>query len=224
MRVASGKIPSLVVPQRLGAFRWWSSLKTLCTRVKLARVECWRVIRSAAARGGADIFEGGPGARPCQFHLAAILLIVYLHQAFPDSVDAFDSPDPQPEVIYYRVPVQKLPKTLPHIAPAGPGGHPLNGPVRERPAAPGSSTSQGVLTIVSKPAHPDNFHQTIIQPSSPPELKITADLKLPNIILGKPIDAPKAPLQFNPSAAKPTQRDRQTNAEPAPSRHAGEFG
>ena len=80
----------------------------------------------------------------------------------------------------------------------------------------GQYTSQNVLTIVSKPAHPDNSHQTIIQPSSPPELKITTDLRLPNIILGKPIEAPKAPLQFNPSAAKPNQKNRKTNAEPAP--------
>jgi hypothetical protein len=171
--------------------------------------------RSRTGRRG--YFRGRSWSASLAVHAAAIFLIVYLHQQFSDSVDAFNSPEPQPEVIYYRVPVQKLPKTLPHIAPVGPGGHPLTGPVRERPAARGSSTSQGVLTIVSKPAHPDNFHQTIIQPSSPPELKITADLKLPNVILGKPIDAPKAPLQFNPSAAKPTQRERQTNAEPAPS-------
>jgi hypothetical protein len=168
-------------------------------------------------RTGRAYFRGRSLSASLSFHLAAILLIVYLHQAFPEDVDAFDSPEPQPEVIYYRVPLQKLPKTLPHIAPAGPGGHPLNGPLRERAPAPGSSVSRSVLTIVSKPAHPDNFHQTIIQPSSPPELKINVDLKLPNIILGKPIDAPKAPLQFNPSAARPTQRNRQSNAEPAPS-------
>ena len=212
----SGKVPGLVVPRDSGAFRWWSSLKTLATRVKLpaSRFTNYPFRGRIALRG---YFRGRSLTASLSFHLAAILLIVYLHQAFPESVDAFDSPVPQPEVIYYRVPVQKLPKTLPHIAPAGPGGHPLNGLVRERAPAPGSSASRGVLTIVSKPAHPDNFHQTIIQPSSPPELKITADLKLPNIILGKPIEAPKAPLQFNPSAAKPMQRDRQTNAEPAPS-------
>jgi len=150
------------------------------------------------------------------FHVAAILLIVYVRQEFPDSVSAFDSPVSQPEVIYYRVPVRQLPKTLPHIALAGPGGNPLNGTAPAQMPALGSTASQSVLTIVSKPAHPDNSHQTIIQPSSPPELKITADLKLPNIILGKPMEAPKAPLQFNPTASKPTQRDRQINTEAAP--------
>ena len=215
LKSVSGTTPSLVVPGDPGAFRWWSSLKTLCQRVKLTGPRMG--VYPFRGRTGRAYFRGRSLSASLSFHLAAILVIVYLHQAFPEDVDAFDSPEPQPEVIYYRVPLQKLPKTLPHIAPAGPGGHPLNGPVREHPPAPGSSTSQSVLTIVSKPAHPDNFHQTIIQPSSPPELKINVDLKLPNIILGKPIDAPKAPLQFNASAARPTQRDRQSTAEPAPS-------
>ncbi len=216
LRVISWKIPGLVVPQDSGAFRWWSSLRTIFKRVKPSGpLAADYPFRNRAARRG--YFRGRSLVASIAFHCAAILLIVRLHQAFPDSVDAFDSPDSQPEVIYYRVPVQQLPKTLPHIAPAGRGGHPLSGPVPDRPPAPGSSTSRGVLTIVSKPAHPDNYHQTIIQPSSPPELKITVDLKLPNIILGKPIEAPKAPLQFNPSASKPTRRDRQTNADPAPS-------
>jgi len=72
------------------------------------------------SRTGRAYFRGRSLSASLSFHLAAILLIVYLHQAFPEDVDAFDSPEPQPEVIYYRVPLQKLPKTLPHIAPAGP--------------------------------------------------------------------------------------------------------
>ncbi len=216
LRAVSPNIPTMIVPSDSGAFRWWSSLRTLATRVKLpaSRFTTYPFRVRTGRRG---YFRGRSLSASLSFHVAAILLIVYLHQAFPEDVDAFDSPEPQPEVIYYRVPVQKLPKTLPHIAPAGRGGHPLSGMIHDRPAAAGSTSSPSVLNIVSKPAHPDNFHQTIIQPSSPPELKITADLKLPNIILGKPIEAPKAPLQFNANAAKPTQRDRQTNAEPAPS-------
>src|SRR5581483_3573742 len=38
----------------------------------------------------------------------------------------------------------------------------------------------------------------------------------PNIILGKPLEAPKAPLKFDPAAAKPTQKDRQLKADVAP--------
>jgi len=215
LRVLSSKIPTLAVRYESSASRWWSSLGTILKRVKLLDPASGRYpFENRVARR--NYFRGTSLTASLSFHLAAILLIVYMHQAFPESVDASDTLVSQPEVIYYRVPVQKLPKTLPHIAPAGPGGHPLSGPVPDRPPAPGSSASQGVLTIVSKPAHPDNFHQTIIQPSSPPELKITADLKLPNIILGKPIEAPKAPLQFSPTASKPTQKDRRADADPAP--------
>jgi hypothetical protein len=216
LRVLSTKIPSLTVPRDSGAFRWFSSLATLCKPVKLpvSRLSNYP-FRSLTVRRG--YFRGRSWSASLSFHLAAILLIFYLHQAFPENADAFDSQADQPEVIYYRVPVQHLPKTLPHITPAGRGGRPLSGPLQEQAPAPGSSKSQGLLTIVSKPAHPDNFHQTIIQPSSPPELKIKTDLKLPNIILGKPMEAPKVPLQFNASESKPTQRDRQTNAQAAPS-------
>jgi hypothetical protein len=149
-------------------------------------------------------------------HAAAIGLIVFAHEQYSDSVSAFETPIQPNEVIYYRVPVRQLPKTLPHIAPPGPGGNPLTGITPVQAPAAGSTTSQNVLTIVSKPAHPDNNHQTIIQPSSPPELKINVDLKLPNIILGKPLEAPKAPLKFDPTAAKPTQKDRLVKTEAAP--------
>jgi hypothetical protein len=215
LRVLSPRIPGLVVPTDSAAFRWWSSLRALGKRVKLTGSKTGTY--PFRARGTREYFRGRSLTASLSFHAAAILLIVYLHQAFPENVDAFDSPASQPEVIYYRVPLQPLPKSLPHIALPGPGGRPLNGPVREQPATPGSTASQGVLTMLSKLAHPDNFHQTIIQPSSPPDLKITVDLKLPNVILGKPMDAPKAPLQFNPTVSKPTQRDRNTNADPAPS-------
>jgi len=216
LRVVSAKVPGLAVRRDSGAFRWWSSLKTLCQPVKLPGSRLTNYpFRAGTSRR--SYFRGRSLSASLSFHLAAILLIVYAHPSLSGSVDAFDSPPPRPEAIYYRVPVGQLPKTLPHVTPAGAGGHPLNGPVRDRLAAPGSSTSRGVLTFVSKPAHPDNFHQTIIQPSSPPELKITTDLKLPNIIMGKPMEAPKAPLQFNPNASKPAQKDRLTNADPAPS-------
>ena len=219
LQTVGGKTPTFVVPRDSGSFRWWSSLKTVCKPAKLidSHIASYPFRNRRARRG---YFRGRSLSASLIFHSVAILLIVYLHQAFPDSVSAFDDTTPQPEVIYYRVPVRQLPKTLPHISPPGPGGHPLDGAVRERPPALGSSASQSVLTIVSKPARPDNNHQTIIQPSSPPDLKITTDLKLPNIILGKPLDAPKAPLQFNSSAAKPTIVDRKTNTEPAPTVNA----
>ena len=89
----------------------------------------------------------------------------------------------------------------------------MNGSVPGLPAK--GSTAHSVLTIASNPAHPDNTRQTIIQPNSPPELHITSEMKLPNMILVKPLDVPK--LQFNPSASKPSLIDRKITPDAAPS-------
>ncbi len=214
LRVVLSHTPTFAVPEDSGISRWWGSLKAACAPVKVSKRGLAGPLRlPGPAR---PYFRGRSLSMAVAFHLAAILLIIYVHQEFPNSVSAFDSLVSQPEVIYYRVPVRQLPKTLPHIAAAGPGGNPLSGTAPTQMPTPGGTASVNVLTIVSKPAHPDNSHQTIIQPSSPPELKITADLKLPNIILGKPMETPKTPLQFNPMASRPAQRDWQSKAEAAP--------
>lgn len=215
LRFALPRTPAFLVPSDSGFWRWWGSLMALSARVRLSgtRTNTYPLRQQDPKR---TYFRGKSWTMSLAFHAAAILLIVYLHQQFPDSVSAFDSAVVQPEVIYYRVPVQQLPKTLPHIAPSGPGGQPLSGRLPAVAPAAGSTTSQNVLMMVTKTARPDNSHQTIIQPASPPDLKMNVDLKLPNIILGKPIEAPKAPLQFNPAAAKPLEKNRQDNADPAP--------
>jgi hypothetical protein len=78
----------------------------------------------------------------------------------------------------------------------------------------GSTAVHLNLTIVSRPARPDNFRQTIYQPNSPPELKITTELKLPNIVMGHPLEKPKP--QYNPTDAKPTRSTRKSTAIDAP--------
>ena len=213
LRFVLARVPGFVVSSDSGFWRWAGSLKTVLARVPSSRVDGYALRQPAFRR---RYFRGRSWTMSLAFHGAAILLIVYAHQQFPDSVSAFDSAVPQPEIIYYRVPVQQLPKTLPHISPPGPGGRPLSGRLPLVAPAAGSTTSQNVLTMVTKAARPDNSHQTIIQPASPPDLKITVDLKLPNIILGKPLEAPKAPLQFNAAAAKPMEKERQSSADPAP--------
>ena len=216
LRFVLPRTPAFLVPSDSGFWRWWGSLAALSVRVKLSasRGNSYPLRQQDPKR---TYFRGRSWTMSLAFHAAAILMIVYFHQQFPGSVSAFDSTVVQPEVIYYRVPVQQLPKTLPRIAPPGPGGHPLSGRLPTVAPAAGSTTSQNVLMMVTKAARPDNSHQTIIQPSSPPDLKINVDLKLPNIILGKPVEAPKAPLQFNPAAAKPLEKNRADNSDPAPS-------
>ena len=148
-------------------------------------------------------------------HCCAIILLVVLHRAFPPSAYADSAPARDLGKIYYQVPQPVVKQTLLHIAPAGPGGKPASGFVPDVPPALGSTSKYGDLTVVSKPDHHDNFHQTIIQPNTPPDLIIKQDLKLPNIVIGKPADAPKAAFKAND--ARPTQANREYNADPAPS-------
>jgi TonB family protein len=103
---------------------------------------------------------------------------------------------------------------LPRVAPTGPGGHPGSGFVAERAPILGSTASRVGPTIISKPVRPDNARQTIIQASSPPDLRISTELKLPNVLVGNE-SAPKAPLTFIPTP-KPNQMNRHIADERAP--------
>ena len=150
-------------------------------------------------------------------HCALIMLVVYLPQALPGKALAFNSSPASHEKIYYRVPLLDASQTLPRIAPAGPGARPGTGSKPNQLPALGSTAAHSNLTVVSKPAIPDNTRQTIYQRSSPPDLRIPVEVKLPNMVLGNPLEAPKAPLQIDPNSAKPTQVNRQLAPEAAPS-------
>jgi len=119
-----------------------------------------------------------------------------------------------PERIYYPLPVRDTAKTMPRLAPAGPGGHPGEGPKLEVPAL-GSTAALKNLTAVSKPARPDNKRQTIWQRSSPPDLRIQTEVKLPMILAGNP-DIPKPKINFDPTNAKPIQAKKVYGSQTAP--------
>jgi hypothetical protein len=143
-------------------------------------------------------------------------LLVWLHHAFPLDAYALQVPN-RPQTIYYRVPLLDTAKRFPRIARRGPGApRPGTGTIPEKLPALGSDSKYGNLTVVSKPQHPDNNHQTIIQPNSPPDLRINADLQLPNIVVGKPTAPPKSALRYNPNDARPTMANRDISADPAP--------
>ena len=146
-------------------------------------------------------------------HCAMLAFLIYLPRAIPAKASPLLANRLHVEKIYYRVP-RVDPGQIPRVAPAGPGGAPGSGSVETLPPILGSTATHPNLTIVSKPARPDNFRQTIYQPTSPPDLKITTELKLPNIVMGHPLEKPKP--QFNPSDAKPTQSPRKSSAIEAP--------
>lgn len=157
---------------------------------------------------------GRPLGASFVLHCALLAILIYLPQAIPAKASPLSASSRSDKVYYYRVPLLN-PAKMPLIAPAGRGGRAGSGFIPARPPALGSTAPHPNMTIVSNPVHPDNFRQTIYQPSSPPDLRITTDQKVPNIVLGHIVDGPKAPL--NPNDARPTPADRRTMAVDAPS-------
>jgi hypothetical protein len=158
-------------------------------------------------------FRGSSVGASILAHGLFIGLLVFLPRLMPASATPRITAEYHEERIYYRVPLLD-PAALPRIAPAGPGGHPGSGSVPAPTPTPGSTTVHPSMTIISKPIHPDNSRQTIYQASSPPELKIQTEQKLPNIVSLPPVQAPKATLNFD--IAKPVQNARNLPQAAAP--------
>jgi hypothetical protein len=74
--------------------------------------------------------------------------------------------------------------TFPVMDPDGPGGQPGVGEKKPNPPARGATQTHPHMKLVSNFPEPDNFRQTILQPASPPDVKIPVHLELPNVILG----------------------------------------
>jgi Gram-negative bacterial TonB protein C-terminal len=208
------RVPQFIVPQDPIYSNLWESLKAFFQRVKLPPSRNPILFRRAILvrpRASRPPFEGS-----ILVHCLFIWLLFYLHQAFPATVVATAFVDPRPDRIYYRVPVVDQSKALQHIELVGStGGTPSRSAPDPSPAASGSAASQNRLLIVSRPVHPDNFHQTIYQPSSPPDIRITSDLKLPNIVL-QPPQLVKPKITFNPDQARPVTQSRDLKADAAP--------
>ena len=193
---------------------WWSSLRAVCAHPRMP------LLRTSSCLHNADVSSAPLAGRSLTasflLHCALLLLILYVPRALPARVQAFDAPAVRSEKIYYRVPILDATQTLPRIAPAGPGARPGTGSKPDQLPLLGSTAKQGNLTVVSKPAVPDNNRQTIYQRSSPPDLRIPVEVKLPNMVLGDPAAALKSPVQVDPNTARPTQVNRQLAPEAAP--------
>src|SRR6266849_2647400 len=183
---------------------WWGSLRALCTRAHWSgRKESIVLFRNTPV---AEFrFPGGSVTASVLLHLVAILVLPFLLALPPGrditSVAAYS----EPEKIYYRLTTHDPFEKLPRIAPSGSGGHPGAGTSELRLPILGSTAAHQRIIIVSKPVRPDNHRQTIYQPATPPDLKITMDLKLPNVIGGTSTAIAKPQVHFNPKDSKPTQ-------------------
>ncbi len=210
------KVPRFLPPPEPSFEGWWDSLVLICSR-----------LGASTSRRTVYLFRHGTLARTqtsrkplgASFALHCFLLfsLIYAHQAIPADASAFADAAPTYEKIYYPLPPLNSAKVLPRIAPAGPGARPGDGAIRELPPVLGSTVRQTDLRAVSNPAHPDNFRQTIYQRSSPPDLLIATELKLPNIVLGAPAEIPKAPLKSSDARPSHSTRNVTSGAAPTPS-------
>ena len=105
-------------------------------------------------------------------------------------------------VIYYDLGLVHFLQSLPTIKSPGPGGRPGQGNRPDRLPALGSTAFHPKLTIVSNPPRPDNTRQTIIQSTSPPDLRITQELRLPMVLVGNPLAVPKPRLELRLQAPR----------------------
>jgi hypothetical protein len=206
--------PDFLVAPDFFRTSWWSRLGTLFSRypVHLTLISN-KLFRDVPVRPRR--FAGRHFAVSVLLHACAFLLLPYVLRYIPTQItQAAAVPSNNQQVIYYRLETPERRLKVPTIQPPGPGSTPGSGTAPELPPVRGASASQAALFAVSRPRVPDNDHQTILQPLQP-DLKMQADLKLPNLLMSKP-QAPKAPLHFNPNSVKPLQRASREVATVAP--------
>lgn len=149
-------------------------------------------------------------------HFAVAFFLVHVPLGQPDLVRSSAIHRERRAPLFYELRLVKLPKTLPSVAPPGPGGRPGVGLRRDRLPPPGSTALHPRLTIVLNPPRPDNYRQTILQPASPPDLRIGQNLPLANLITGNLIRVPRPQLDYHPNVASATVPMKGSQAAPTP--------
>ena len=109
-----------------------------------------------------------------------------LRRANPNSQSR---PDHAP-VKVYELKMLRLADYFPVVESGGPGGRPGKGAQPKKIVARGSTARDPRLSIISNPPVPDNNRQTIVQATSPRNLKIPYEIPLPNVVLGSAAPAP----------------------------------
>jgi len=193
---------------------WTSSVVLLTTRVPRISLYSAYLFRSASVRG--IRLPGRSLLGSAALHGIAILLLVRFVQIYGTAPPPADMTSVMDDT-YYPLPPLPRPEALPKITPQGPGGKPGRAEQPQEDPNPGSSSLRRDLTVISNTSHPDNRHQTIIQPKSPPDLIIKQDLKLPNLVLGNPLPTLTKPqVQFPSSLVKPIAATHANNDPAAP--------
>ena len=212
---AGGKPLRLLVPPPSPFAGMWESLLLMFSRQDAASSRRTVYLFRHGNVGRARMPRKTVGAS-FALHCGALLLVIYASHAIPSDASSMVDEPPTYEKIYYPLPPANSAKLLPRITPAGPGAHPGDGAIRELPPALGSSARQDELRAVSNPAHPDNFRQTIYQRSSPPDLRIETEIKLPNVVVSAPSGVPMPSLGVIDASPTRAAHKVTSDAPPAP--------
>jgi hypothetical protein len=151
-------------------------------------------------------------------HCVIVALLVYLPPMLPAAAPPVPNSFRTLQVIYYRVPLREVVKA-PRTASMAPRKRSASkSPVVRTPKLP-TAPAHPLAAMISAPAHPDNFRQTIYQSTAPPDLKIKTEQKLPNIVI---LEHERADLTapLLPSYARPAPIARQATAVQVPTMSA----
>jgi hypothetical protein len=195
--------PGLLVNWKDVRTGWRSSLRTILQKVYL---EPFRL--------SSDLFRETPvlpfrfAGRPLSVSLlahSAVILLLAALVAYSRSTDvsAYGPVEETRQIYFYPLKEHDPLEKLPRITPTGEGAKPGSGAIQELLNKLGSTSPAKRIIVVSKPVRPDNNRQTIYQPATPPDLKITMDLKLPNIVGGSSSQIAKPQVHFNHTESKP---------------------
>ena len=212
--LGSHRLPEFLVRPERAYTDWWGSVRLMFSRAPRSSGRHSNYPVSGLSVAGFRLSRPS-AAMSSVVHLSLIVLLFYLPSLTRETAAPQEIAANLSEAIYYHLPPPNPRTRLPRVAPKGLGGRPGSGSLPALDPVIGRTASYGDVTVISKPQRPDNSRQTIIQPSSPPDLRIQTELKLPNIVLGNPAAAPTKP-QINTEMSKPRQQNQQVAAETAP--------
>jgi hypothetical protein len=145
--------------------------------------------------------------------LLRVPLPLLLHY-FPGRSQA-DQAHHVPQMVYVLRPLD-MSVYFPTVKPGGPGGKPGQGSRPQQPPVSGATGRHPKLSVISNPPSPDNNRHTILQPASPPDLKIPLKIRLPNVLVGA-MSVQELPRRVDPPEAEAAQAaSRSQKASPAP--------
>lgn len=122
----------------------------------------------------------------CFFHFLFCLFLLYgpSNALFTNHRISADRRIPSHEqIVYYDLRTTHMERLLPKLSSRAREGKARREDHSHQTSMRGRDAFHPRLTMAMHPPKTDSIHQTILEPTAPPELKITKDLKLPNIVI-----------------------------------------